>query len=270
MKSIAQFKNILKTLMVAAVCFLLTPDVVAQSPAETVYVQVESMKVEPGMEADYLKVEEVWKKVHQRRAAEGKILFWGLVRLLYPSGTDAKYDYETVTVYKSGKDLEDAKNMTWDYITKGMSKEDLAIAEKTEKTRKLVSRVLFMELARGKPGGRFGKFTHVKVAAGKEDETSNIVKMMTPVSDEAVKMGKTASYVLGRRLYPLSAEGATHYRIIFFNTIEDLVKSETNGYLFEAFKKAYPNKDFGAAMKSISDVSKDLDSEIFEHLISTN
>ncbi|MBK9491535.1 MAG: hypothetical protein IPO07_24135 [Haliscomenobacter sp.] len=35
----------------------------------------------------------------------------------------------TVTRFKSGKELEEAGKMTWDYITKGMSKEDLGIAD---------------------------------------------------------------------------------------------------------------------------------------------
>lgn len=265
MKNIEQLSSVIKALVFAGLCLLFSMPVSAQTPpAEIVYVESNLMKVEPGMEADYLKAEQVWKKVHQRRMADGKILNWLLIHRLYPSGTNADYDYQTATFFKSGKELEEAKNMTWDYLTKGMSKEDLAIAENTTKTRKMVARALFMELERGKPGGRFVQYVHMKVANGKEEEVEKFAKMMNPVLAEANKMGNITSWVFGRHLYPQTADGENYYRIFITNSLDDILKNETNGYFMEAFKKVYPNKDFMATMNGVGMISKDLGTEIWE------
>ncbi len=88
MKSTKSFIFSLKALASAALYFLIATNVQAQTPAATdpVYIQREYMKVMPGMWDDYLKVEQVWKAVHQRRKDEGKILGWTLYRSIYPRG----------------------------------------------------------------------------------------------------------------------------------------------------------------------------------------
>lgn len=88
MKSTKSFIFSLKALASAALYFLIATNVQAQTPAATdpVYIQRGYMKVMPGMWDDYLKAEQVWKAVHQRRKDEGKILGWTLYRSIYPRG----------------------------------------------------------------------------------------------------------------------------------------------------------------------------------------
>lgn len=76
----------------------------------------------------------------------------------------------TVTRFKSGKELEEAGKMTWDYITKGMSKEDLGIADNTEKTRNLVATSLYLMTESVSPEADFMKITHLQAASGKGAE----------------------------------------------------------------------------------------------------
>ena len=184
-------------------------------PADPFYILREYMKIEPGMEADYLKTEAVWKKVHQRRKTEGKIVDWVLYRRLFPSGSNMAYSYMTITVFKSGKELEEATNMTWDYIIKGMSAEDLAIGNNTEKTRQLVSRSLDQQIERVQPGttGRFVKLTQVKVVAGQGAELKKHEKMMEAVFIEAVKMGKIGGWRFGAHIYPNDPNTGGFYQI---------------------------------------------------------
>jgi hypothetical protein len=271
MKNAQLTNTALRSFAIAGFCLLVSIVAAAQAaPDAPVYLLREYMKVEPGMEEEYLKVEHLWKKVHQRRKDEGKILNWNLSRRSF-YGTNADYDYMTVTAFKSGKELEEAQNMTWEYITKGMSPEEIALANSTGKTRKMVSSSLSYQLLRSQSNAenRFIKITQVKAAAGKGVELEKAEAMMKPVFDEAGKMGAISGWRFGEHLYPRSAEGANYYRIESINTMADMLTHESSGYLEKAFKKVYPTKDFAATMKSIRDLITLLDVELFERVDST-
>ena len=256
MRNTKSFIFSIKVLALAALYFLIATNVQAQTPAATdpVYIQREYMKVMPGMWDDYLKVEQVWKAVHQRRKDEGKILGWTLYRSIYPSGTNAEYDYMTVTRFKSGKELEEAAKMTWDYITKGMSKEDLAVADNTGKSRNLVATSLYRMTESVTPGAPFMKLTHLQSASGKGAELEKMETMMKPVFEAATKMGSIASWTFGEYMYPYSPEVGNYYRVIGTNSLEDMLKSDTSNYIEVAFKKVYPTKDYAATMKLFRDM----------------
>jgi hypothetical protein len=82
----------MKNLLIIIALFL-SANLLAQSSTsnqlnEPNYLLREYMKVEPGQEEAYLKIEKLWKKVHQRRIAEGKIIAWTLSERMY-YGTNA-------------------------------------------------------------------------------------------------------------------------------------------------------------------------------------
>ncbi len=261
----------LRLLAIAGFCLLFSIVASAQNaPDAPVYLLREYMKVEPGMEDEYLKIEQLWKKVHQRRKDEGKILNWNLARRSF-YGTNADYDYMTVTAFKSGKELEEAQTMTWEYITKGMTPDEIALANTTGKTRKMVSSSLSYQLLKSQSAAenRFIKITQVKAAPGKGAELEKAEALMKPVFDEAGKMGAISGWRFGRHLYPRSAEGANYYRIESTNSMADMLTHESSGYLEKAFKKVYPAKDFAATMKSVRDLITLLDVELFERVDST-
>ena len=232
---------------------------------EPVYLLREFMKVEPGMEADYLKVEAVWKKVHERRVAEGKIIGWTLFRRVF-YGATAPADYMTVTRFKSGKDLEEAQTLNWDYITKGMSQADLAIANNTGKTRKMSSSMLDVMLNSAVSGSktRFVKMTQVLAAAGNGAELEKMETMMKPVFEEACKMGSISAWRFGRHLYPIRAGSANYYRVISTSTMDEMIKQDTGNYLETAFKKVNPTKDWADMTKSFRNIITIMDMDLWE------
>jgi hypothetical protein len=260
-----------RSMAIAGFCLLFSIIASAQAaPDAPVYLLREYMKVEPGMDEEYLKVEQLWKKVHQRRKDEGKILNWNLSRRSF-YGTHADYDYMTVTAFKSGKELEEAQNMTWEYITKGMTADEIALANTTGKTRKMVSSSLSYQLLKSQSPAenRFIKITQAKAAPGKGAELEKAEALMKPVFDEAGKMGAISGWRFGRHLYPRSAESANYYRIESAATMDQMLTHESNGYLEKAFKKIYPAKDFAATMKSVRDMITLLDVELLERVDST-
>ena len=187
----------------------------------------------------------------------------------YPSGTNAEYDYMTVTRFKSGKELEEAGKMTWDYITKGMSKEDLGIADNTEKTRNLVATSLYLMTESISPEADFMKITHLQAASGKGAELEQHEKMMKPVFEAATKMGSIASWAFGRHLYPYSPEVGNYYRIIGTNSLDDMLKADTSNYIELSFKKVYPTKDYAATMKAIRETMSIKSSELWVEVDAT-
>lgn len=266
--------RVIKALTTAFLCFLCATMSFAQTSAtasEPTYLLREFMKVEPGMEADYLKVEAVWKKVHDRRKAEGKISNWNLSRRIFPSGTNQGYDYMTVTSFKSGKELEEATQMTWDYIKKGMSAEDIAIANNTEKTRKIVSRQLDFQLESVQAPAqiRYFKITNMNVSGANSEEIEKMEKAMKPVFEEAINAKNITGWRFGKRIYPRTPNSGSYYRIQNTSSLDDMLKAESSGFVKTIYKKVYPTKDVNAVWKRFAEISTSLDTELWERVDST-
>jgi L-rhamnose mutarotase len=74
----------------------------SQSSVPTRYVLLDYMKVPPGKEAEYVRLErEVWKPVHQERIKNKRMVAWELYAVRYTADTQRQYDYVTVNVYES-------------------------------------------------------------------------------------------------------------------------------------------------------------------------
>jgi hypothetical protein len=266
-----------KAITLVGLCCLLSNFVFAQSPSVSVntdqyYLLREYTKVEPGKRAEYVKTEQLWKKVHQRRLAEGKIIDWTLYRCVFPSGSNAAYDYMTVTVFKSGKEMQDASNFSWDYIIKGMTKEEEMIADNTEKIRKIVSSNLFhvLERVQPQPNTNFTQITTLKAETGKGAELEKLETMMKPVFEEAVKMGSISGWRFGEQIYPITPESGDFYRVIGTTNLDQMLKAGNSNYIETAFKKIYPEKNYAATMKIFRDMISIKDVELWEKVDSTN
>ena len=102
---------------------------------------IETMKSKPGMTGEYVDAEmKVWKKLHQERMKQGKIVEWYFYEVRYPSGTSTAYDFVTVTGVKGWAGLG-AFYEGWDFsaLTKSLTKEEVAIVNKTEMMRDLTT-----------------------------------------------------------------------------------------------------------------------------------
>lgn len=78
----------------------LAPSASAQPQPEPKFILVDFMKVVEGKAAEYAKLEEMWKTVHQDRVNKGQIESWSLYSVRFPAAsTSREYDAVTVTVY---------------------------------------------------------------------------------------------------------------------------------------------------------------------------
>jgi hypothetical protein len=232
------------------------------------YLLREYMKVEPGQEEAYLKIEKLWKKVHQRRIAEGKIMAWTLSERVY-YGSNAPYDYVTTTVYKSGKEMDEANALTWEYIIKGLTPDEVTLINTTNKTRKMVSSQLSYQTERvqSTPNANvYWKISQVKSLPGKGAELERHEKMMKPVFEEASKMGDISGWRFGENIFPRAKDGSNYYRVIATKNMDDMLKAENGDYIAKAFKKVYPDKDWATMNKTIADLITIQDVELLHRV----
>ncbi|MGH7651125.1 MAG: hypothetical protein ACREMS_04715 [Gemmatimonadaceae bacterium] len=72
----------------------------AQNPVARRYVVLDYMKVAPGKDNDYVRLErEVWKPFHAQRIKDKRLVAWELYDVRYTADTHRDYDYVTVNVY---------------------------------------------------------------------------------------------------------------------------------------------------------------------------
>ena len=105
------------------------------------FLSFDYMEVTKGTEKLYLEVEAAWQKIHQKMAADGKILSWGIAK-----ARKNKFDYDYVTwkLLRSRGALDNLYDM--DAIKKSMGEGEFdELMAKTTESRKIVGSEL-MEL----------------------------------------------------------------------------------------------------------------------------
>lgn len=231
-------------------CFLLStlfaPMVYSQDQQPIFHI-VENMKVKPGMTSEYLDAEtKVWKKIHQERIKAGNIVGWALYEVRYPSGTDAAYDYVTVTTV-SGWDGIEKFYQGWDALFAKLSKEDQAVTDKTEQLRDLTMHQvvyqadgIFKEDFATKPP-KYLVVNYMSVPEGRWQEYQDMeTKLVKPMHAEQMKSGKgRAAWGFYSQVAPFGEEQPYDaYTVDFFNTWQDM--NADGGNFQETLQKVHP------------------------------
>lgn len=111
---------------------------------------VDFMKVDPGNEADYLRMEQVtWKHIHQQRVNQGQLLGWYLYQISF-TGTNSPYNYATVAIFPSMEQVE--KNIPEEAFQAALEgplagRTVNEIGEEANRTRNLVSSFLLHQIS---------------------------------------------------------------------------------------------------------------------------
>ena len=94
--------------LVGASClFSLAPSGSAQLQPDSKFIRVDFMKIVEGKAADYAKLEETWKAVHQDRVSKGQIESWSVYSVVFPAASAGRdYDAVTMTVYSPFAKME--------------------------------------------------------------------------------------------------------------------------------------------------------------------
>ena len=93
----------MKQLLTLVTGILMISSIFAQSEDE-LYLKFEFMHVDEEQASEYLNIEKFWSGIHQERVNANEIIGWDLWSL-EPGGEDQGYQYVTVTLFSSFKDL---------------------------------------------------------------------------------------------------------------------------------------------------------------------
>ena len=181
----------------------------AQTPDPQFFI-VETMKTMPGKSAEYVKAErEIWKKLHQERIKRGLITAWSLYAVRYPSGTDAPYDYVTVTRIQGMKNLENPWGTLLQDVQKILTKEEYNSAGSVELLRNLTNKSVYSmeDFVAAKPNAatpsKYQMVNMMKVAPGKGDDYIKMEKnTVKPILAEMMKTGGRAAWGLYSLMLP--------------------------------------------------------------------
>ncbi|MBK6929820.1 MAG: hypothetical protein IPH12_02790 [Saprospirales bacterium] len=184
----------------------------AQTNEEPTFFIVSYMKVKPGMYGKYLAVEQgVWKKIHQERIKQGRLVNWWLYEVRFPAGTGTEYDFVTVNAVRGWNGV-DSFSIGWNRVFQVLNKQEAALADSTEMFRDLVREELsyaadaIFKADANKNPSRYLIVNYMDVPDGKWEEYEAMeTKLAKPLHEAQVKAGKRG----GWGLYPLIFPGGS-------------------------------------------------------------
>lgn len=211
---------------------------------------------------EYLKVEQEWKKAHQRRLDAEMIYAWYLFRKNF-GGTSDTYDYITVTVYPT---IGSIQSQYPDKLFEGLNQE---LIDKTSDSRDLVKTEIYdtpiiLEVI-NLP--QYLNMDFMKVEQG-NDEAYLLAEdeIWKPAHAAMKKGGLMTTWSVYRQLYPGAYGG--EYNYVTVNGFADKKKvsfAPEEGWE-EFFKKVHPGLNFDEAMKRTLDSRVMVKTELWELL----
>lgn len=127
--------------------FTTTGQLAAQGEDETAttYVQMDYMKVAPGMHEEYRALEAVWRKIHAENIKAGKYNLWVLAQVAFPSGAHTSHNYVTRIMFRGEAQL--ANFMNGDFMPENLetilNEKERALVNRTAEIRTLVKSEVF-------------------------------------------------------------------------------------------------------------------------------
>ena len=256
------------TLLVMAAQPLLAQD------TQDIYYRVDYMKVEQGAEDTYTYTEEAyWKPVHQKLVDEGKINGWALYGTMYPYGTEAEYNYITVTSYvgfaASGEGLTNEM-----FASAHPGKSDREISEMITKTlasRELVKSELWLGID-GVPANApvaYMMVNFVQPTVPAAEYVAIEQEVWKPVHMVRQEEGHAAGWGMYQKLMPGgTAEAYSRSTIDFYSSYDKI----NSGFTLDIFKTAHPtlsDEELQAANQKTGESRDFIKTELWSYLMGT-
>jgi hypothetical protein len=174
-----------------------------------------------------MNIEKFWSGIHQERANAGEIIGWDLWSL-QPGGEDQGYQYLTVTLFNSFKEMFAGEGNFMDHAKAAypeMSEEELSKTfDATSGTRDLAVRVFMLEV--DKTDGTFdmplGTMATIDIMKALNDNYEAIEsEVFKPTHQEAVDFGRKGFWSLLRVILPAGTDRyASHMTVNMYKDLE--------------------------------------------------
>lgn len=245
----------------------------AQTPPP-MFCIVETMKTLPGKSAEYVKAErEIWKKLHQERVKRGLIRGWDLYAVRYPSGTNAAYDYVTVTWTEGAAKLENPWGTLFADAEKLLSKDEYATAMNIGLSRNLTATTLYhqSDFAVADPKAttprKYIMVNMMNVKPGTEAAYEAMeTKLVKPMLVAMMKSGGRATWSRFSLMLPGGSNQPFNYTTVDgYDKWADIGQGDAAA----AIKTVHPGMTLAAYGKQIEDARQLVSQELWELIDST-
>lgn len=236
------FKTLMALFAMAGLLLSTSVDLPAQEEdAGAIYFQFDYMKSKNG---DYVAMErELWKPVHQQRIKDGKLLWWGLYSVNFPSGTMADYDYVTINVYDSPARFEDGYSELEKWMKAAHPDKDFEkMGQRTTDSRDIVWSEVFELIDRAVgPQGKPAKYLVANRMKVKPGEGQAYVEMerkgYMPAHKMAVDKGLRENWwLLGRTLPYGASYGYNFMTLDAYDSMQQVLTPLPADFIAEATK----------------------------------
>ncbi|MBS1790211.1 MAG: hypothetical protein JST85_20975 [Acidobacteria bacterium] len=244
-----------------------------QAPVAPKYAVLEYMKIEPGKNADYRKMEqEVWMPIHRERVKAKLIRSWALWGVRYPGGTAREYDVVAVTLHDNFKDLENSYPLEV-FAKAHPGKNAAELTAQTGLLRKMVRTEVVSLIDFALPGAedprsaasaapaKYVRFDYKRIEPGKAGEyVANERKYYKPYWQEVVNQGAMRGWAVFGVRFPSGTD--KEYSFVTVQLFDKFENLEGTPSWFAAWAKANPNAKFGEVSTQMGAISKTVRSEV--------
>ena len=194
------------------------------------------MRVDEEQSQEYLNIERFWSGIHQERTNAGEIIGWDLWSL-EPGGEDQGYQYVTVTLFSSFKEMIAGESDFYGHAKDAypdMSEEDLTKTFKaTALTRDLGLRMYMLEIDQtdGSFNMPLGTMATMDMMKALNDDYEGIEsEIFKPTHQEAVDFGHKGSWGLLRVILPAGSDRyASHMTVNMYKDVDQLASWNAPG-----------------------------------------
>ena len=209
------------------------------------YGEVYFMKTLPNMNERFLIDMKTRKKISNARVANKTLSSWQLFRSVYPTGSSMDYNYFTLLVYPSGKEMKENS----DAAMKDMSVQEISsFYTSINNTRTVVANDLLtykMGVGSKMLPGEYVQINSLNVKTGSGAAYIKLLESYKPVIEECIKAGKLKGFNVWQRTYKTNVNGEIDYFVSFSFSTLDQALSWASGKTSQAdeYKKVYPKDD---------------------------
>lgn len=257
----------MNTVIGAALLCALGLSSVQSAQDSPVYALVDYMRVSKDKVNDYLEVERIWKKIHEKRLEKGLITAWYFYQVDNSPGDSRDYQYVTVNVCNSFASLENP--FPDDVFSSVYSNEELQkYMKKTDESRDLIrSEVWHMESSAMSPPGDsenppYILTSYMQPVTGKEVDYERMEgEIFQKLHQELVNRKNMNAWIFLSRKFPGGSEIPYSYMTV--NVFPNKEKSEQ--WPDDLVKSVFPNQDV-SKWGSLNDYRKVVKTDIWKPL----
>ena len=217
----------------------------AQSTVAPVFVVLDYMKVAPGKDAEYVRLEQqVFKPLHQQRVKNKEMVGWRLYEVPFTADTHREYDYVTANIYDNMAAADGAGLMAV-FGRMHPGKDGTNLIAQTGAARQTVRSEIWQlvdqtsPMSASSPPRPLAKYLLVDFMRSKAANYETVEReLWKPIHEDRIKNGKMLSW----SLYALVLPGGTSYPYDYatVNAVSDL-SAMTDMFPDDLFKRVHPN-----------------------------